>query len=66
MKLFSDALKIVAAVGVCLSVAGVATSADAAMAHKMTKKEKMAAMHCKEMHGTMMHGKCDMKKMKKN
>lgn len=66
MKLFTDALKVVAAVGVCLSVAGFATSGNAAMMHKMSKKDmKMAAMHCKEMHGMMMHGKCEMKKMKK-
>jgi hypothetical protein len=67
MKLVSNVLKFAAAAGLGLSlVVGFAASADAAMMHKMTKKEmKMAAMHCKEMHGTMMHGKCEMMKKKK-
>ena len=66
MKLFSNVLKLAAAASIGLSLAGFATTADAAMMHKMTKKEmKMAEMHCKEMHGMMMHGKCDMMKKKK-
>jgi hypothetical protein len=66
MKLLSNVLKFAAAASVGMSLVGFATSADAAMMHKMSKKDmKMAAMHCKEMHGMMMHGKCDMMKKKK-
>jgi hypothetical protein len=60
MKLLSNALKLAAAIGLCLSVAGTADAAMKKMDHmkKMTKAE----MHCMEMHGKMKSGKCMMKK----